>query len=102
MKIMNATKGLPIQKEDRSRLLDTVRELQKQGYTENFGSGHDHLTCGSGNIKVYPHDIVLENVYRFESTSDQDAESTLYAISYPALNIRGLYVEPSVDVLNLK
>ena len=74
-------------------LRETISELQKKGYTENFVPGFDHLTCGSGYFKVYPRDIIFDEIFRFENSSDPDDQSILYAISYPALNIKGLYVE---------
>lgn len=78
---------------DMMGLQDTIRELQKKGYKENFAPCYDHLTFGSGYIKVYPRDIIFDEIFRFENSSDPDDQSILYAISYPALNIKGLLVE---------
>lgn len=78
---------------DMMGLSDTIRELQKKGYKENFVPCYDHLTFGSGYLKVYPRDIVFDDIFRFENSSDPADQSILYAISYPALNIKGLLVD---------
>lgn len=78
---------------DMMGLSDTIRELQKKGYKENFVPCYDHLTFGSGYLKVYPRDIIFDDIFRFENSSDPSDQSILYAISYPALNVKGLLVD---------
>ncbi|AGH96083.1 hypothetical protein [Pseudobdellovibrio exovorus] len=101
MEIISINRTLPVKKEHKGGLHAKVRELQNQGYTEKFSAGSDHLTCRAGNIKVYPHDIIFEDVFRFEDQSSAHV-STVYAISYPDLNLKGLYIESATDVLNFK
>lgn len=101
MELISINRTLPVKVENQNGLRAKIHELQKQGYTEKFSAGHDHLICRAGNIKVYPHDIIFEDVFIFEDHAT-DNISTVYAISYPDLNIKGLYIESATDILNFK
>ncbi len=74
-------------------LSDTIRELERQGYTENLGCGGDHLCCRSGEIKLYPKDIKIDKMVRFENASDPSDQSILYAIRSDSQQLKGLYVD---------
>ena len=71
---------------------DSIKELQKKGYKENFELQFDHLACRDGKFQLYPQDIFFDEVIRFENTSDPDDQSILYAISVPKKNMKGLWV----------
>lgn len=73
------------------QLLDTIKTLQRQGYTGNLVPSYDHLSCGE--INLYPSDIFFDQVIRFETASDPDDQSILYVISAPAKKVKGLYVD---------
>ncbi len=72
---------------------DAIRELQARGYTENLSANVDHLSCNSGEIKLYPKDFFIDEMLRFENSSDPDDNSILYAITCKNHNIKGLYFE---------
>ncbi len=74
-------------------LSDTITVLQKRGYTENLVPEFDHLTCRSGEFVLYPKDFFIDEIFRFENSSDPSDQSILYAITCEKYNIRGLYIE---------
>ncbi|MBC7420658.1 MAG: hypothetical protein H7328_08015 [Bdellovibrio sp.] len=74
-------------------LSDTITTLQSGGYTENLVPGYDHLTCQSGKYTLYPKDFFIDEIFRFENSSDPSDQSILYAITCDKHNIRGLYIE---------
>ncbi len=74
-------------------LVDALHKLQSKGYVENLTPKFDHFECRSGEIKVYPDDMLIDHVYRFENTSDPDDQSIAYAVSCPKAGIKGVYVE---------
>ncbi len=74
-------------------LSDTIRELQRMGYTENLGCANDHLCARSGKIKLYPKDITIDRMVRFENSSDPDDQAILYAARCDSKDLLGLYVD---------
>ncbi len=74
-------------------LCDTIKLLEARGYTENLVPGFDHFTCRSGEMTLYPRDFFIDEIFRFENSSDPADQSILYAITCHKHNIQGLYVE---------
>lgn len=74
-------------------LTDTIRELQKKGYTYSFVPQFDHFTCSDERYQIRPQDFYIDEIYRFENESDPDDQSILYALDCQKLGIKGLYVE---------
>ena len=74
-------------------LTDAIKNFQLLGYSQNFICMNDHLKSECRKIKVFPNEIKINEVLRFENTSDPSDQSILYAISVPAKNLKGLYVE---------
>ncbi len=72
---------------------EVIHLLDKKGYRENFSAKIDHFECRSGTFRIYPKDIVIDSLFRFENTSDPDDQSILYAISAPSVGLKGVYVE---------
>lgn len=72
---------------------ESIRRLVDLGYTENLSAHKDHFECCSGKYKIYPKDMVVEKMLRFENASDPDDQAILYAISSPKDGIKGIYVE---------
>lgn len=70
-----------------------IRKWEGLGYTENLIPVEDHLSCQMGAIELYPEDIRVDHIIRFENTSDPDDQSILYAISSPTKGVKGLYVD---------
>ncbi|HEY8270929.1 MAG TPA: hypothetical protein VIG33_08570 [Pseudobdellovibrionaceae bacterium] len=74
-------------------LSEALHQLEKKGYSENLSAKTDHFECRSGRFKMYPKDIRVDGIARFENTSDPDDQSILYAISAPSQGLKGVYVE---------
>lgn len=78
---------------EKANLTRAICELQKRGYKENLSAAFDYFYYGPDKNELHPHEIFFDEVIRFENSSDPDDQSILYAISAPAKNVKGLYVE---------
>ena len=74
-------------------LSECMKHFEEKGYSENFTPRFDHFECQDGKFKLFPHEFVLDDVQRFENTSDPDDQTILYAISSKTSSLKGLYVE---------
>lgn len=74
-------------------LYQMVTKLEGLGYAENLGAKGDHFEARSGTLKLYPKDIVVDKMFRFENTSDPDDQAIIYAISAPELRVKGVYID---------
>lgn len=74
-------------------LVEELHRLQAQGYVENLIPCFDHFECRSGEIRIDINDVVIDDIFRFENTSDPDDQSIAYAISAPKAGVKGVYVE---------
>lgn len=74
-------------------LADTLRKIQSKGYGENLTSKVDHFEARSGEIKLYPVDFKVDEIVRFENTSDPDDQAILYAVSSEKKGVKGIFVE---------
>lgn len=72
-------------------LSDMIRELEKKGYSANLVAEYDHFRFHQK--KIYPQDFYVDEVVRFENSSDPDDQAILYAIRSDVHNVKGLYVE---------
>ena len=76
--------------------MDTVTEvinhLQKEGYVEDFNLQQNCLQCRDGHYSVFHNEFVIDKVYRFEGNTDPADEATVYAISCPKYDIKGVLV----------
>lgn len=75
------------------QLPETLKGLEKLGYTANLTPKVDHFECKLGKQKLYPGNFVIDKIARFDSTSDPDGQSILYAVSSNDSKIKGVYVE---------
>jgi hypothetical protein len=89
-----------------STLSETMEELRKQGYTEDFNLQQNCLECRNGQFKVFAEDFKVDNYFRFEGDSNPSDSSILYAISSDRLGLKGvlvnaygIYSEPVTDEL---
>lgn len=72
---------------------EDILQLEKQGYSENLIPRFDHLECDSGSIKLYPDEFAVDEIIRFENSSDPDDQSIVYAISSAKGGVKGIYTE---------
>jgi hypothetical protein len=80
----------PIEQYD--TLSEGIEALRSQGYTEDFNLKSDCLECRHGKIRLYPHEFVIDKIFRFYGPSDVDDESILFAISSTKHKLKGLLV----------
>lgn len=74
-------------------LSGVINEYAKKGYVENLVPHFDHFECRDGAVKLYLNEIHIDDMMRFENTSDPDDQAILYAISSGPNDLKGLYVD---------
>ena len=87
-------------------LTETMNELRKQGYTEDFNLQQNCLECRNGNFKIFTDEFKVDKFFRFEGDSNPSDAAILYAISSDThhlkgilVNAYGIYSEPITDEL---
>lgn len=85
-------------------LSETMNELRKEGYVEDFNLQQNCLECRNGQFKVFADDFKIDKFFRFEGESNPSDQSILYAISSNKEDLKGLlvnaygiYSEPLTD-----
>ena len=73
-------------------LSQAIEALRQEGYTEDLNLQQNCLECRNGDFKVFHDEFVIDKYYRFEGNSDPADEATVYAISAPKYNIKGILV----------
>ena len=69
-----------------------VDDLTEQGWTAEFAAVAGMLVCGPCGHAVHPQDVQVDEVYRFEGSSDPDDEAAVFALTCGDCGVRGLYV----------
>ncbi len=78
--------------EEMTTVTEVINSLRKQGYVEDFNLQQNCLVCREGHYSVFHNEFVIDKVYRFEGDSDPADEATVYAISCPKYDIKGVLV----------
>jgi hypothetical protein len=85
-------------------LSETMNELRKEGYTEDFNLHQNCLECHNGEFKVFADEFKVDKYFRFEGASNPSDSAILYAISSDSKNLKGvlvnaygIYSEPLTD-----
>ena len=85
-------------------LSETMNDLRKQGYTEDFNLRQNCLECRIGQFQVFADEFKVDEYFRFEGESNPDDAAILYAISSDRyglkgvlVNAYGIYSEPVTD-----
>ncbi|MGN6618484.1 MAG: phosphoribosylpyrophosphate synthetase [Ilyomonas sp.] len=85
-------------------LFETINELRKEGYTEDFNLRQNCLECRNGEFKIFADEFKVDKYLRFEGESNPSDASILYAISSDSKNLKGvlmnaygIYSEPVTD-----
>jgi len=85
-------------------LSETMNELRKEGYVEDFNLQQNCLECRNREFKVFADEFKVDKFFRFEGASNPSDSSILYAISSTSKNLKGLlvnaygiYSEPMTD-----
>ena len=75
-----------------STLSETMNELRKEGYTEDFNLKQNCLECRNGQFKLFVDEFKIDKYYRFEGQSNPSDQAILYAISSDDHNLKGVLV----------
>jgi hypothetical protein len=85
-------------------LSETMNELRKEGYVEDFNLQQNCLECRNGQFKVFAEEFKVDKFFRFEGDSNPSDAAILYAISSDVhhlkgvlVNAYGIYSEPVTD-----
>jgi hypothetical protein len=85
-------------------LSETMNQLRKEGYTEDFNLQQNCLECRNGEFRVFADEFKVDKFFRFEGASNPSDSSILYAISSYSKNLKGvlvnaygIYSEPMTD-----
>ena len=73
-------------------LSQTMNDLRKEGYVEDFNLQQNCLECRNGQFKVFADEFMIDKFYRFEGSSNPSDSSILYAISSDKHNLKGVLV----------
>ena len=73
-------------------LSQTMNELRKEGYVEDFNLQQNCLECRNGHYKVFAEDFKVDKFFRFEGESNPSDSAILYAISSDKHQLKGVLV----------
>ena len=62
-------------------LSETMNDLRKQGYVEDFNLQQNCLECRDGQFKIFTDEFKVDKYYRFEGPSDP-ADQTILTICH--------------------
>jgi len=78
--------------EEMTTMTEVIAKLRADGYAEDFNLQQNCLVCRDGHFSVFHNEFIIDKVYRFEGESDPADEATVYAISSPKYDIKGVLV----------
>ena len=85
-------------------LSETMANLRKEGYIEDFNLQQNCLECRNGQFKLFTDEFTVDKYFRFEGDSNPSDSSILYAISSDKHQLKGIlvngygiYSEPLTD-----
>ena len=78
--------------QEMTTVTEVITHLRETGYAEDFNLQQNSLVCRDGHFSVLHNEFVIDKVYRFEGDSDPADEATVYAISSPKYDIKGILV----------
>lgn len=73
-------------------LSETLNELRREGYIEDFNLQQNCLECREGQFKVFADEFKVDKFYRFEGESNPSDAAILYAISSDTKGLKGVLV----------
>lgn len=86
---------------------EAVNDLAQRGYTTDFEilSGDDCLLCNKTGTQLSPEDFEIDEIYRFEGSTDPGDEMIVFAISSRKNEMKGLVINAYgmyADAMNSK
>jgi hypothetical protein len=73
-------------------LTETLNELRKEGYVEDFNLLQNCLECRNGQFKIFTDEFKVDKFFRFEGESNPSDAAILYAISSDVHQLKGVLV----------
>lgn len=73
-------------------LSETMNQLRKEGYVEDFNLQQNCLECRNGKFKVFADEFKIDKYFRFEGQSNPSDSAILYAISSDKHDLKGILV----------
>lgn len=73
-------------------LVETLEQLRREGYTEDFNLKQDCLECRNGQYQIFHDEFRVDKIFRFEGDSNPSDEAILYAISSEKYKLKGVLV----------
>jgi len=64
-------------------LVERMRQLRESGWSEELSVSAEGIRCDGCDCWTAPDGVTVDEVYRFEGSSDPGDESILFAISLP-------------------
>jgi len=77
-------------------LSETMNELRKEGYVEDFNLQQNCLECRNGQFKVFTDEFKIDKYYRFEGQSNPSDQHSLKGV---LVNAYGIYSDSVADKL---
>ena len=71
-------------------LVETLENLRKEGYTEDFNIRFDSLICK--DVCLLPSQFEVDKIFRFEGNTNPSDEAILLAISSLTGDLKGVLV----------
>ena len=78
--------------ESYTTLSETMNQLRKEGYVEDFNLQQNCLECREGKFRVFADEFKIDKYFRFEGQSNPSDQSILYAISSDRHQLKGVLV----------
>jgi hypothetical protein len=72
-------------------LNDTLRDLRKKGYKDDFTTSSFGLYCGDLDLRLDPEDFHVDEIDQVEEDSNPADNVTLYAIS-SSMGVKGTFL----------
>jgi hypothetical protein len=73
-------------------LTDALKDLRKRGYEEDFEVQSNCLYCDNLDLRLYEEEFHMDEVHRFEGSSNPDDNAAVYALTSPT-GVKGLIVD---------
>ncbi|KIC96201.1 hypothetical protein [Flavihumibacter solisilvae] len=75
-----------------STLSETMNDLRREGYVEDFNLKQNCLECRNGEFQLFADDFKIDKYFRFEGQSNPSDQAILYAISSDRQQLKGILV----------
>jgi hypothetical protein len=75
-----------------SNLIEAIKGLRNEGYTEDFNLQQQCIECRNGQYKIFHDEFEVDKYFRFDVSSDASDQSIIYAISSEHYGLKGILI----------